>query len=100
MYPWRMDSPRDPVPYPMPRDIEPMLAKAGPLPRDDSAYAFEIKCDGVRAVAYVHDGQLRLQSRNQNDTTKTFPELHGLADTLAGLAEGRWRARDEGRARW
>jgi len=39
----------------------------------------EVKWDGMRVLADVHDGTLRLTSRNENDVTVSFPELQGLA---------------------
>ena len=48
----RMDPAADPALEPMPAKVAPMLARAGTLPRDDDRWAFEIKWDGVRAIAY------------------------------------------------
>jgi bifunctional non-homologous end joining protein LigD len=74
----RMDPPSDPAREPMPEHVLPMLAKAGELPRGQSAWAFEVKWDGIRAIAYVQPGRLRLESRNGNDITDGYPELRGL----------------------
>ena len=74
----RMDPPEDPDREPMPERIEPMLARTGPLPRDETGWAFEIKWDGVRAIGYADGGRLRLESRNGNDITPRYPELRGL----------------------
>ncbi len=41
--------------------------------------------DGVRAVTYVSDGQVRALSRNGNDVTRSYPEV----GELAGLLDGR-----------
>src|SRR5438105_1953805 len=69
---------------PMPRWITPMLAKlSGALPPDDARWAYEMKWDGIRALLFVGNGQLRIMTRNQIDVTKRYPELHGLG---AGLA--------------
>src|SRR5215216_5838634 len=46
----------------MPEQLEPMLARTGPLPPDDGRWAFEIKWDGVRAIAFVQGGRLVLQA--------------------------------------
>ncbi|MFN0146091.1 MAG: DNA ligase D [Dehalococcoidia bacterium] len=78
----RMDPPQDPGREPMPTSIEPMLCKLAPLPKNDTEYAFEVKWDGVRAVAYVQGGRIRLQSRNMLDSTKQFPELAALGESL------------------
>ncbi|WP_433756536.1 non-homologous end-joining DNA ligase [Nocardia sp. CA-135398] len=55
-----------------------MLAVPGALPSDDDRWAYEVKFDGIRALAYVAGG-LRLVSRNGNDITAAWPELAGLA---------------------
>jgi bifunctional non-homologous end joining protein LigD len=51
-------------------------------PVDDDNWAYEIKWDGMRAVGFVHDGALRLQSVNGLDATDRFPELSPLAEAL------------------
>jgi bifunctional non-homologous end joining protein LigD len=65
-----------------PQFIEPMLAKLTRLPADDGRWAFEIKWDGVRAIARSEPGSLRLFSRNGNDITAAYPELQGLNAAL------------------
>jgi bifunctional non-homologous end joining protein LigD len=63
-----------------------MLATSGELPRDDDAFAYEIKWDGVRAMSYIRDGQMHVESRNLNDITNRYPEIHPLAEALTGHA--------------
>src|SRR5438105_11630076 len=60
------------------------LAKA--LPPNDDAYAYEFKWDGVRALTYVRDGKVSVQSRNLLDVTAQYPELGAVGETLAGTA--------------
>jgi bifunctional non-homologous end joining protein LigD len=67
----------------MPALIPPMLAKTGAMPADDSGWSFEIKWDGIRAIAYIDRGQFRLLSRNHKDITAQYPEVTGLGETLA-----------------
>jgi bifunctional non-homologous end joining protein LigD len=67
----------------MPGRIVPMLARAGTLPADDRGWAYEIKWDGVRAIAYSQPGVLRLESRNLNDITDSYPELGRLNRALS-----------------
>jgi bifunctional non-homologous end joining protein LigD len=81
----RMDPPADPGREPMPAGIEPMLAKPGSLPHDDAGWAYEIKWDGVRAIAYVSGGRVRLQARSGMDVTGTYPELSGLGAQLGAI---------------
>jgi bifunctional non-homologous end joining protein LigD len=80
----RMDPPEDPAREPMPEQLEPMLARTGPLPGDDEHWAYEIKWDGVRAIAFVQGGRLVLQARSGRDVTARYPELRPLAAALAG----------------
>ena len=57
-----------------------MLAvPATELPEPEPAWAAEFKWDGVRAVAYVSAGRLRLLSRSGRDMTRAYPELADLA---------------------
>jgi bifunctional non-homologous end joining protein LigD len=82
----RMDPPADPDREPMPERILPMLAGAGELPAHEEKWSFEVKWDGVRAIAYVKPGRLRLESRNLNEITETYPEVRGILRDL-GMRE-------------
>ncbi len=82
----RMDPPADAGREPMPERILPMLAGAGQLPRDQAQWSFEVKWDGVRAIAYVKPGRLRLESRNLNEITDAYPEVRGILRDL-GMRE-------------
>src|SRR5207247_10983150 len=53
-------------------------------PVKEEEWAFEIKWDGVRAIAYLDDGAIHLESRNLNDITPRYPELAPLAGQLTG----------------
>lgn len=64
----------------LPRRVPPMLALLRPsLPKDDERWGFELKWDGVRAVAYVEGGRVALMSRNDKDMAHSYPELAVLA---------------------
>ncbi len=64
----------------LPRLIRPMLATLRPsLPADQDRYGWEFKWDGVRAIAYVSGGEVRLVSRNDKDMAASYPELAVLA---------------------
>ncbi|HWF35662.1 MAG TPA: non-homologous end-joining DNA ligase [Solirubrobacteraceae bacterium] len=82
----RMDPPSDPEREPMPEHVLPMLARSGSLPSDEAAWDYEVKWDGVRAIAYVRPGRLRLESRNLNDISDAYPEVRGLLRQL-GMRE-------------
>jgi bifunctional non-homologous end joining protein LigD len=79
----RMDPPADPAAEPMPDKLVPMLARTGPLPRDDEHWAYEVKWDGVRAICHSEPGRLRLHSRNLLDITPRYPELSRLNRALS-----------------
>jgi len=59
-----------------------MLASAGELPADDAAWAYEMKWDGLRAIAAVKAGTVTLSSRTGRDVTSSYPELAGMAAVL------------------
>jgi bifunctional non-homologous end joining protein LigD len=54
------------------------------LPADVAAWAAEPKWDGFRTIAQVAGGTVRLRSRRGLDMAAWLPELHPLADALAG----------------
>lgn len=76
--------------------IAPMLAVPGPMPPKsaENRWAFEMKWDGVRAVAYVDGGMdgrspggrarggLRLFARSGREITDVYPEIAGIVDDL------------------
>jgi bifunctional non-homologous end joining protein LigD len=63
----------------LPRLVRPMMAvlRRG-MPADEDRYGWELKWDGVRAVAYVRDGALALMSRNDKEMSRSYPELEPL----------------------
>ncbi|HEY4818400.1 MAG TPA: DNA ligase D, partial [Candidatus Acidoferrum sp.] len=72
---------------PMPRDVSVTLAKLADKPFSDPNWLFEIKWDGIRTVAFVENGDVRLFSRSKRDVTTEFPEFQDLAKHLrAGTA--------------
>jgi bifunctional non-homologous end joining protein LigD len=68
---------------PMPSKVEPMLATLADRPFSDPNWLFEIKWDGVRAVARIKNGDLTLLARAGGDITKRYPELASLPEALA-----------------
>ena len=79
----RMDPPADPDREPMPERIVPMMARSSnDLPPNQGRWSFEVKWDGVRTIAYVQPGRLRLESRNLNEVTDSYPEVRGLIGAL------------------
>jgi bifunctional non-homologous end joining protein LigD len=78
----RMEAAADPDREPMPARIAPMLARSGALPAEDGGWAYEVKWDGVRAIAYSTPGELRVESRNLNDIGDSYPELFAMNASL------------------
>src|SRR3982075_405589 len=79
----RMDPPQDPERKPMPERIEPMMAKLAPkIPTPDDDWGFEFKWDGIRAVAYVEGGAVKLTSRTGEEITPRYPEIHAMGRAL------------------
>ncbi len=64
---------------PLPRAVQPMLAKLIEEPFDDPGWFFEPKWDGVRAIAIVRrrgaESGVTLQSRTQNEMNRQYPEV-------------------------
>jgi len=58
--------------------VAPMKAGLGTLPADDDRWAYEIKYDGYRTLAFVDDGRVRLQSTSGREVTDRYPELAEL----------------------
>ena len=59
-----------------------MKAVLGKLPAPDHDWAYEIKWDGYRTLAFIEHGELRLQSSSGRDVTANYPELAGLPDSV------------------
>jgi bifunctional non-homologous end joining protein LigD len=78
----RMDAPATPDWQALPTQLAPMLATAGSLPHTSNGWAFEMKWDGVRALARVDGGRITLISRNDKDMTVSYPELRALGEHL------------------
>jgi bifunctional non-homologous end joining protein LigD len=72
---------------PMPTEVSVTLAKLADKPFSDPSWLFEIKWDGVRTVAFMEGGKVRLSSRTGRDVTLEYPEFQDLPKHLrAGTA--------------
>jgi bifunctional non-homologous end joining protein LigD len=61
---------------PLPDIGAPMLAQIGTgVPPSDPKWIYEVKWDGVRALCYIQNGQVRMVSRNGNAIDRQYPEL-------------------------
>jgi DNA ligase D-like protein (predicted ligase) len=65
------------------RFAEPMLLlRTDVLPDDAARWAYQLKVDGYRAIAFKANGKVHLRSRNDKDFTARYP---GVLRGLAGL---------------
>ena len=71
--------------------VHPMLATPGAVTgidrfRGGDDWAYEMKWDGIRAIATIRGDKLTLRSRNGLDLTLSYPELAELLDAVSGDA--------------
>jgi bifunctional non-homologous end joining protein LigD len=59
------------------KQYKPMLARTAEAPFSSENWIFEVKWDGIRAIAYIND-ELSIKSRNQKELKNNFPELQEL----------------------
>ena len=88
----------------MPKSIKPMLATLVDGPPSGEQWLYEIKWDGVRALCFIEDGKLRIESRNGKRVEAQYPELASLPSLIqadAAIVDGEIAVLDEqGRARF
>ena len=58
--------------------MRPMLATRGTRIPEGAQWSHEVKWDGMRVLADLDAGRVRLTSRTENDVTVSFPELRHL----------------------
>jgi bifunctional non-homologous end joining protein LigD len=63
----------------MPGGVRATLAESREKPFSDPNWIFEIKWDGVRAIAEIEDGETTLWARSGRDVTREYPEFKDLA---------------------
>lgn len=68
---------------PLPSGLLPMLTGGTAMPPSDDGWAYEMKWDGQRVLAYVDGLRARLQSRTGRDITAVYPELAPLGPALS-----------------
>ncbi|MBZ5583009.1 MAG: hypothetical protein LAQ30_12560 [Acidobacteriia bacterium] len=67
----------------MPDSVEPMKATLTDKPPRGEDWLFEIKWDGVRAIAFIDREEVRLQSRNGLRCERQYPELAPIHHQIA-----------------
>ncbi len=70
----------------MPSGVRATLAELGDKPFSSPNWVYEIKWDGVRAIAQIENGKTTLWARSGRDVTAEYPEFKDMA--------ARFRARD------
>ena len=83
---------------PLPTEVSVTLAKLADDPFSDANWLFEIKWDGVRTVAFLSDGKVRLVSRTGRDVTAEYTEFQQLARNVGAntaILDGEIVALDE-----
>ena len=63
---------------------QPMMARTAEKPFNDSNWLFDIKWDGIRAIAYVGK-DLSLKTRNGKEIILKFPELRELTELTSNV---------------
>ena len=63
------------------RFIEPMLLlRTDALPDEGNCWAYQLKLDGYRAIAFKTGGKIHMRSRNDKDFSIRYPDVvKGLA---------------------
>jgi bifunctional non-homologous end joining protein LigD len=60
--------------------MRPMLATRGDTVPAGPGWVHEVKWDGIRVLVDAGASRLRMWSRNENDVTVAYPELHSLGE--------------------
>jgi bifunctional non-homologous end joining protein LigD len=63
----------------LPDRLRPMLPMPASEPFDSPEYAFDVAWEGVRALASIDAGEVRLWGRDLSDLTNRYPEVQELA---------------------
>jgi bifunctional non-homologous end joining protein LigD len=82
----------------MPAAIEPMMATLADDPPRGPDWLFEVKWDGVRAIAFIGNEEVRLQSRSGLRCERQYPELaviHHLVAAREAVLDGEIAVLDE-----
>ena len=72
----------------LPRDLVPMRPRQAAWAFNASEYAFELKWDGIRALASRDRGALRVSDRNGGDLLSVLPELAALPIPEGAVLDG------------
>jgi len=82
----------------VPAPFRPMLATPTEHVPSGEAWAHEVKWDGMRVLADVREGRVRVWSRTEREVTAAFPELDALGEAYDDmLLDGEVVAMEDGR---
>jgi bifunctional non-homologous end joining protein LigD len=82
----RKDPPEDPTRELMPKDLRPMIASAGKLPKDEENWGFEVHWDGVRTLVASDGGRLELTGADGEAIgVEKTPELRLMGRQLGAV---------------
>ena len=70
------------LPTAKPRFVEPMKPRLVEEPPGHGDWLYELKFDGIRAIAIKGQGKVNLVSRNQNELRTRFPEIADAVEQL------------------
>src|SRR5712692_10181576 len=74
-----------PLPPPaLPDTLAPMLPGGTSEPFDSVDYLFEVRWDGLRALAFIEGGAYHLQDQSGRNISELFPELSELLRCVDG----------------
>ncbi|MGH9613908.1 MAG: non-homologous end-joining DNA ligase, partial [Bryobacteraceae bacterium] len=88
----------------MPKTVAPMRAMLTDAPPAGKDWLYEVKWDGVRAICFVQDGKLHIESRSGKRCEQQYPELQVLphyVDASEAIFDGEITVLDsQGRSRF
>lgn len=68
----------------LPNVVKPMFARLARRPFNSTDYLYELKWDGIRALAFIDGKNLNLLNRNSSDITYLFPEMSSMPRQVRG----------------
>ncbi len=72
---WLIQTYQQSIPYELDQLYTPMLASAAREVPVGSDLSYEVKWDGIRAMIYIYDREVKIISRSGRDISHSFPEL-------------------------
>ncbi len=73
-----LDALKGAVRSPIPKAVSPMLASLASRPPTGASWLYEVKWDGVRALCFIENNELKIFSRSGKRCDQQYPELSVL----------------------